>query len=122
MQKLRRPLYLLGLGLLGAAACAPRDSVEAEIMMSELEDQVLALQAQLDYAYAEMLRISGELTENVGHLEGAIADVDRRVLDLQGPAEPELARREVEAAVGVANQRLAAVRATAAELARSLAY
>ena len=114
--------FLTWVALILLSGCATRESVESEIVITELQAQVAELEAQLDYAYTEMSRISNELTENVGHLERAIADIDRRVLDLQMPVEPEVARREVEAAVAVTNQRMAAVRSTTDELTQSLAF
>ena len=122
MRKPGTALLLAGVALLGITGCATRESFETEMMVAELQVQVAELQTQLEYMYMEMSRISAELNDNVGDLERALEDIHLRVLDLQGPLEPELARREVEAAVAIANQRMAAVRSTTIELTRSLAF
>jgi hypothetical protein len=96
-------------------------SVDTEVRITELETQVSDLEAQLQSAWDETSRLSAGISSGLGGLELAISEVDRKILDLRG-GDPQFTVPEVEAAVFVAKQRLAAVKASAGELAQFLEY
>jgi len=119
MSRFRRIMQLvIGASLL--AGCETSESVETEIMISEMQAQIAELEAQLDFAYTEMSQLSSELTTRVANMEMALDDVNRRVLDLQAGIDQAQAIREVEAAVAIARQRMEAVRITTNNFASTL--
>jgi outer membrane murein-binding lipoprotein Lpp len=111
--------FVLALAL--ATGCESRQSVETEIYIYELQAQVSELETQLDYFHNEVVQLSREVSARVQNMALALEDVNRRVFDLP-TGDPQLTIREVEAAMSVANQRLAELRTAANNLATSVDY
>ncbi len=103
------------------AGCDSRQSVETEIYIYELQAQVGELEGQLDFFYNDVVQLSRSVSTGVRNMELALEDVNRRVFDLP-TGDPQLTIREVEAAMSVANQRLAELRTAANNLASSVDY
>jgi hypothetical protein len=111
---------LAAFGALLLSACEPRQTVETEIYIGELEAYVGDLEGELYHDRTEMARLSATLANNLRDLELAIAEVDRRVLDLRSGGDVLYTVPEVEAAVMVAKQRLSAAQTTTGEISRNV--
>ena len=110
-------LTVLGVVLTG---CQPRDTVDKDLYIAELEAQVMQLEGDLNAAYQEVSRLSGNLTSQVANLQTSMADLNLRILDLPAATDVPGAIREVEASMSVAMQRLNEVRTTTGTLAEYL--
>lgn len=89
--------------------------------IAELEDYAMQLETQLNFVYTEVSRISQSLSTEVTNVEAALTDVHLRVADLP-LGDLAITMREVEAAVAVANQRVAALRVSANNLSQMTDY
>jgi hypothetical protein len=112
---------LLAVGLTVVAGCSPRNTLETEMRIAELEDYAMQLETQLNFVYTEVSRISQSLSTEVTNVEAALTDVHLRVADLP-LGDLAITMREVEAAVAVANQRVAALRVSANNLSQMTDY
>ncbi len=121
MGKTRIHLLPMLVAVLCAGGCERPQTIETEMRLAELENYAMELEAQLEYAYTEVSRLSRNLSTDVSNLESAVSDVHLRVLDLPS-GELIITMREVEAAVAVANQRVMELRRTANDLAGMVDY
>ena len=101
--------------------CDRSQTVETEMRIAELENYSMELEAQLEYVYTEVSRLSRSLSSEVTNVERALSDVHLRVLDLP-LGELVVTMREVEAAVAVANQRVLELKGTTNDLASMVDY
>lgn len=107
-------LVLTTLSMLG---CQPNPTFEMEMMILELQTTVAQLETEYGALLVETGRVSRALQNGVGNLEASMNDLHLRVLDLSAGTDPTQAIREVEAAVAIANQRVAEVRTSVESLA-----
>jgi hypothetical protein len=114
------PLPLL-IAVLFVSGCESPQTIETEMRLAELENYALELETQLEYVYNEISQLSRSLSSDVTNVERALSDVHLRVLDLPS-GELIITMREVEAAVAVANQRVAELRRTTNDLAGMVDY
>lgn len=115
MGKTRLRLLAALIVALIVSGCEQPQTIETEMRLAELESYAMELEAQLEYVYTEVSRVSRSLSSEVANVERALSDVHLRVLDLPS-GELVMTMREVEAAVAVANQRVAELRRTANDL------
>lgn len=107
-------LVLTTLSMLG---CQPNPTFEMEMMILELQTTVAQLETEYGALLVETGRVSRALQNGVGNLEASMNDLHLRVLDLSAGTDLTQAIREVEAAVAIANQRVAEVRTSVESLA-----